>query len=41
MQSFRLETDDIITGIESFPGEMMKPAKIGVNLPKEIYNPLI
>jgi len=41
MQSFRLETDDIITGIESFPGEMMKPAKIGVNLPEEIYNPLI
>src|SRR5271154_5818520 len=27
MQSFCLETDDIITGIESFSGEMIKPAK--------------
>ena len=41
MKSFCFETDDIITGIESFPGEMMKPAKIRVNLPEEIYNPLI
>lgn len=41
MQNFRLETDDIITGIESFPGEMMKPAKIGVDLPEEIYNHLV
>ena len=41
MQSFHLKTDDIITGIESFPGEIMKPAKIRVNLSEEIYNPLI
>jgi hypothetical protein len=41
IQNFHLETDDIITGIESFPGEMMKPVKIGVNLPEEIYNSLI
>jgi hypothetical protein len=41
VQYFNLEIDDTITGSESFPGEMMSPAKIAVDLPQDIYDHLI
>ncbi|UZO17247.1 uncharacterized protein OCT59_008608 [Rhizophagus irregularis] len=40
MRSFRLDVDETITGKEPFPGEMMKPTRLKVNLPEEICDHL-
>jgi hypothetical protein len=40
-QIYRLETEDTITGIEPFPGEMMSPKNTNVNLPDDIYEVLV
>jgi len=41
MLIYNLEVEDTITGCEWFPGEMMPPRKLQVNLPDEIYNLLV
>src|SRR5688572_14977306 len=40
-QIYRLEIEDTIIGTEPFPGEMLFPRKINVNLPDEIYSILV
>src|SRR5436190_24184141 len=40
-QISRLEIEDIITGIEPFPGEMMSHKKMNVALPDDIYDILV
>lgn len=40
-QIYQLETEDTITGIEPFPGEMLFPKKVNVSLPDEVYNVLV
>ncbi|EXX67293.1 hypothetical protein RirG_115720 [Rhizophagus irregularis DAOM 197198w] len=41
MLIYNLEVEDIITGSEQFPGEMMAPRNNLVNLPNEIYKLLV
>ena len=38
MLIYRLELEKTINGSELFPGEMMKPEKLGVSLPNDMYN---
>jgi hypothetical protein len=41
MQIFHQNIDDIITGSEEFPGEMLTPKKNRVSLPDDIYELLV
>ena len=38
MQIYNLEINDTITGSENFLSEILKQAKMGVNLPQHIYD---
>ncbi|SRR6266540_6701146 len=40
-QIYRLEVENTITDAEPFPGEMMPPKKVNVNLPDDMYNLLV
>src|ERR1700741_165569 len=40
-QIYNLEVDDTITGLETFPGEMISPKRMNVTLPDDIYGILV
>ena len=40
-QMYLLDTEETITGAEPFPGEMMTPKKINVDLPNDTYKHLV
>ena len=40
-QMYLLETEETIIGAKPFPGEMMLPKKINVNLPDDTYKHLV
>ncbi len=40
-QIYHFEIEETITGVENFPGEMLRPEKNNVSLPDNIYNILV
>ena len=41
VQVYNLQVEETITGSENYPGEMLAPKRINVDLPDEIYNCLV